>query len=864
MTNAAKSPPKKDSPLAELPFSYPFRKPGEKEFTDEHEFHKLLADESTGFFPISDSGMWHGGIHVSAAGAGKQLDLKYGVRCIAKGDVVAYRVDSVYPVSEPPAQDGLPTVKAPYSTGFALVRHSMEYPRGQKLTFFSLYMHLQSVEEYEKDSTLKKPVYWDLAYEILDSAVDRPEANANTGIAAPEGQVGLRVRAAPRRGQILAILPQGARLRIGEKKEKDLWGKIVEIESDGDMYPPQAGAYVADDAKTGWIFLGEEHGKPVVKQVLSDTQLDRVVVLPKPFPINAGDLIGHLGQYDLLSPPTAGNRMVHIEVLCDEEVESYLKQSRTYVDQHAKDEDHTIVRVDKQVKLYKKMGQEGVSAPETGVVQIYPVSVLAAGKKEDQAQETVAGSDGLKAHWWMIDSADVRHAPIEGWVRETNHAGGRVTLEAPHQWVDFKTLEEAHDPTHTMFASAQGWIDYKLDAPVPDVAALAKLSPAANEIYRAAYPTGSGAQAADELRKASKDKWRQLILSRLIVRHESEWANPAKWDSLFAQVEERTAHDPSLDEEKKRIAKLVWWSDVAEGKIEGFPSSPDVFHIHPIGLLGNFGSRSCICVSDLTADQLHRIATSASEQLINRYVDALNGAFNDYKISSCVARAHFLAQLLHESGEMQFTRELGAKKEYDPWRGRGLIQLTHETNYRAYQAYSGEDFTSNVVAMAKLEVSPHAVLSAAWFFCINSNLLGASVDDDFIWITRIVNGGFNNYDDRLRYLNRAIGVFDAKSCLKLNQDGIYKFEKSRAFNEKRASFAWGLWNDPGLQKIGKTKHKAESLAGYSRYIELDDQKKLSTGSKGGSKDTGWYGIGKNTDVREYALTRTKQLNITSG
>jgi len=64
MTNAAKSPPKKDSSLTELPFSYPFRKPGEKEFTDEHEFHKLLADESTGFFPISDSGMWHGGIHV--------------------------------------------------------------------------------------------------------------------------------------------------------------------------------------------------------------------------------------------------------------------------------------------------------------------------------------------------------------------------------------------------------------------------------------------------------------------------------------------------------------------------------------------------------------------------------------------------------------------------------------------------------------------------------------------------------------------------------------------------------------------------------------------------------------------------------
>jgi hypothetical protein len=31
----------------------------------------------------------------------------------------------------------------------------------------------------------------------------------------------------------------------------------------------------------------------------------------------------------------------------------------------------------------------------------------------------------------------------------------------------------------------------------------------------------------------------------------------------------------------------VWWNEVAE-KIDGFPSSSDVFHIHPIVLVGNF------------------------------------------------------------------------------------------------------------------------------------------------------------------------------------------------------------------------------------------------------------------------------------
>ncbi|MEM5298757.1 muramidase, partial [Burkholderia sp. JPY481] len=40
------------------------------------------------------------------------------------------------------------------------------------------------------------------------------------------------------------------------------------------------------------------------------------------------------------------------------------------------------------------------------------------------------------------------------------------------------------------------------------------------------------------------------------------------------------------EEEKKRIAKLVWWDEVAAG-VPGFPGS-DVYHINPIGLVGNF------------------------------------------------------------------------------------------------------------------------------------------------------------------------------------------------------------------------------------------------------------------------------------
>jgi hypothetical protein len=591
-------PPQKadESPPAALNFAFPFKKSDGKDFIDEHQFHALLARESGGFFPVSDSGMWHGGIHVTEAGAGTSLDLKNGVRCLADGEVVAYRLDRAYPVSELPALAGKPAVKATYSTGFALVRHTTEFPRGTKLTFFSLYMHLKRFEEYQKDTTPKTPSYWSKVWTVTPFAKDIPKADVHRGKAAA-GQIGLNIRSAPMgagatNASVIGILRQGARVQIGAQQGS--WGQIASIESGGPVIAASVGSFADPKANTGWIFLGKVHGHPLMEPVLSESHFDRIVVLPKPVKINAGDLIGHLGQYDHLSEPGVGNRMVHIEVFCDEKIKPYIERSRAWVEQNTGTVVPTILRIDRRVKLYAAMGREGANAPETGVIQIYPLSALAQGPKEDQFEETTAGTDGSKFHWWKVDSADVRHAPISGWVREQNHAGGRVTREAASTWVDFEVHEEAHDPMHTMFASPKAYLDYWLDADEPDVPALAKLSPLAGKVYRSVFTTGSGAHAADELRKASRDPWRQLRLSRLIVKHESEWANPGKWKQLYEWIEQRAGHDPTHEEEQKRIAKLVWW-DAVTGKIEGFPDSADVFHIHPVGLVGNFRAAVEIC-----------------------------------------------------------------------------------------------------------------------------------------------------------------------------------------------------------------------------------------------------------------------------
>jgi hypothetical protein len=421
-----------DASPSPLNFAFPFKKADGKDFSDEHEFHSLLARENTGHFPVNDSGMWHGGIHVAAGGAGTSLDLKHGVRCLADGEVVAYRIDRVCPISTVPALAEKPAFTAPYSTSFALVRHAMEYPRGNELTFFSLYMHLQSFEEYQSESSLARPTYWSKAWEVTSAANDKPKSDVHHGYPSG-GQVGLNIHDAPKSPSMLGILPRGARVLIGERQGS--WGRIAVIESGGPVIPAKIGCLPGANAPTGWIC--RDNGQAPVG-ARGDVE---VAVRPsrgagKARQDQRGRSDRSSGSIRPLSPRTSGRRLLHMEVICDGTIRSYLEKSRAWVNQHAAKIEPTMLRTDRQTKLYNAQRSEGADPPLTGVIQIYPFSTLEQGPKENRYDETIPGPDGLKLRWWKIDSADLRHAPITGWVREQNHLGGCVTREAPGSWVD--------------------------------------------------------------------------------------------------------------------------------------------------------------------------------------------------------------------------------------------------------------------------------------------------------------------------------------------------------------------------------------------------------------------------------------------
>jgi lysozyme family protein len=323
-------------------------------------------------------------------------------------------------------------------------------------------------------------------------------------------------------------------------------------------------------------------------------------------------LIGHSGRYDSLNQRTAGTRMVHIEVFCDDSIDSFITQARAWVEEHGphpKDwtavglsAEPTILRIEPKTKLYKDHDKdgEGANAPLTDVIQVYAFGELGRDKNRQFTEAKEDASLGRKVNWWHVENADALGNPIEGWVREYKHGSGRVTREFAQKWIDFQCLADAHDPAHTIFATSQAWVDYASGANVPDAAALDKLSPLMGEkVYRALFAKGDGSHAADDLCNAAASDaghypWLMQASSRLIVKHESEWANSEKWKQLIDELEKQTGPKAQHAEELKRIDKLTWWDEVRAG-VPGFPG-PEVFHIHPIGLVGNFAS-DCDCAT---------------------------------------------------------------------------------------------------------------------------------------------------------------------------------------------------------------------------------------------------------------------------
>lgn len=180
---------------------------------------------------------------------------------------------------------------------------------------------------------------------------------------------------------------------------------------------------------------------------------------------------------------------------------------------------------------------------------------------------------------------------------------------------------------------------------------------------------------------------------------------------------------------------------------------------------------------EITEQQLLRIMPNAGRRAAV-FVPVLNAAMARRQINTPRRMAAFLAQIGHESGQLQFVRELGGDTylaKYDTgslaerlgntpeadgdgqrYRGRGLIQITGRKNYQVCSAALFGD--QRLISSPELLEQPvWAAESAAWFWW--GRELNALADrGDFAGITKRINGGQNGIAERRALWLRATEV----------------------------------------------------------------------------------------------------------
>lgn len=539
-----------------------------------------LAKARGGYYPMGANGLWHGGVHFDQGTAGA-FD-QSSVRCIADGEVIAYRIDGQYPISEYTGE--IPLIqRALFSTGFVLVRHRLALPPLRAtsasdapepaLTFYSLYMHLQDWAGYQAQTSLPRPDFW------------------GEGIYCVETQGSdLNVRAEPSRSaKVLAALPKGTRVRVGASKGE--FRKLLSIVS-GAARPALAPAD-GEETLPGYLALKFLNAQSEPKAKGS------VVVLDQPVPIKAGDLIGHLGRYQ--SPDEAMPQpLLHLEVFSCDDVPAFIAQSRVYASRLPETQ-KTLLKVYKGAsKLIPhregidtdnppRLSDEGVMV---GVDLVLPQSLLDSLPADAKLVVTASTGDmscSPETRWWRLDNllVDKDGQPISGWLAEQEMI---TTRHSPWEWEGYDFIEDRERPAGALAyhlealrrlidserASYQSMIDQSDKGPVKQ------------RLYAILDGNGDQKITPEEIRTALGKPWHAQSIAQLITKHESEWFwNPDKWDELDELMEHSPA-DPNPDwaEEKKRIEKLSWWKEL--GGTHGVNADGVVWHFQPVGLIGNF------------------------------------------------------------------------------------------------------------------------------------------------------------------------------------------------------------------------------------------------------------------------------------
>ncbi len=174
----------------------------------------------------------------------------------------------------------------------------------------------------------------------------------------------------------------------------------------------------------------------------------------------------------------------------------------------------------------------------------------------------------------------------------------------------------------------------------------------------------------------------------------------------------------------------------------------------------------------ITKEQLLKIMPLAGERA-KIFLEPLNETMQEFDISTPLRQAAFLAQIAHESSQLRYVKELASGRAYEgrvdlgntekgdgvKFKGRGLPQITGRDNYLACGKALGIDL---ILHPDWLEIPAYAARSAGWFW--NYKGLSPLADiQDFVRITKRINGGRNGLEQRQAFYEEAKTVLGCQS-----------------------------------------------------------------------------------------------------
>ncbi|MDI7660297.1 hypothetical protein QLZ26_09290 [Cronobacter universalis] len=565
--------------LPKIAWPVPSGKSG-NEFASLDDILSHLAGESTGQYTIGRNGMWHGGIHIthvttpwcalSGKAASERIDFPVAykgeqpVRCMADGDVVAYRVCRDYLTL------GWESGPLYFSGSFVLVKHYIQ--PGEKETsglhFYTLYMHLAPYSAYES----AKNIHWitqdtlsgysEADWLIMDlSRSDQKPASAGTvkkGIPVtwdPSDQ-SLTSTHGGRTYGLATLNADSGKLKAGQR----VWMLV-----DNNNIKPAPGS------GPGWW----AHLLPPAKEIMV---FDKTVSLSKPFAIKAGDPVGHMGYFQA---PTEGGYearyQVHIECTSmDDNLEKFLTNPEKVGEKNP-----LWLKYAPGLALYTKDVAKGTFAK--GTTSTTRTGILPLSKVTTETDKST------KQEYWQLlpENAYAPKGQAEPQLLsqyDLAKLGFRTEIVQP---TSFNYLDGENQPVG-FFRSL---INALCEAATGDTRTSHALVRHNYQRLLDKIDSGSDSYSPMEYRRALHNPDYRDVIQKTIVRHPSDWyfkKDDAIWKPFLNALEKEAPEWKQYSEDF--LDKMVWMQDVTTEKL-----GPLLWHMHPIFFLGSLKVQS-VCI----------------------------------------------------------------------------------------------------------------------------------------------------------------------------------------------------------------------------------------------------------------------------